>query len=144
MKKKSSRGYAGKHDPDARLDADIARALQNQEEKAGVSCKNAHAVADRLQKAPHEIGRALDLQNRRIIRCQLGLFGYTPRKRIVQPATDIAPDLADEIRSALVDGRLSCAAAWAMADRRRIERLEVAKACEALRIKISACQLGAF
>ena len=144
MKKKPIQGYAAKHDAAAPLDADLARALREEQEADGVSCAQAHAVAQKLKKEPHEAGRALDLQNRPIIRCQLGLFGYTPHKRIGKPASVIAPELADEIRAALVNGRLPCKAAWAIADRRQIKRLSVAEACEALEIKISECQLGAF
>ena len=143
MKKKPPQGYAAKHE-DVQLDADLARALEDAREADGVSCEKAHAVAHQLNKDPHEAGRTLDLQNRPIIRCQLGLFGYTPHKRIVKPARELAPDLADEIRAARVDGRLPCRAAWEIADRRGIERLKVAEACEALKIKIGACQLGAF
>jgi hypothetical protein len=74
----------------------------------------------------------------------LGLFGYAPRKRIVQPAADIDPELAGEIRAALNNGRLRCETAWAIAARRRLPRLAVAETCEALKIKIGDCQLGAF
>ena len=143
MKKKSPQGYAAKHEG-AKLDSDLSRALDGAREADGVSCEKAHAVARQLNKTPREAGRALDLQNRPIIRCQLGLFGYAPRKRIVKPASEIGPDLADEIRAARVDGRLPCRTAWEIADRRGIERLSVAEVCEALNIKISACQLGAF
>ena len=92
MKKKSNQGYAAKHDASAPLDAELARAFDNEQGAQGVSCEQAHAVADRLRKAPQETGRVLDLLNRPIVRCQLGLFGYTPRKRIVAPATGIDPD----------------------------------------------------
>ncbi|MDJ0854064.1 MAG: hypothetical protein QNI85_03725 [Desulfobacterales bacterium] len=143
MKKKPPQGYAAKHQG-VRLDAELARALDSAREADGVSCEQAHAVAHRQNKPPHEAGRVLDLQNRPIIRCQLGLFGYAPRKRIVKPASDVTPDMADEIRSACVNGRLPCHAAWDIADGRGIARLRIAEACEALKIKISACQLGAF
>ena len=143
MKKKPPQGYAAKHES-AALDTDLARALEAVREAAGVSCEKAHTVAHQLGRTPREAGRALDLQNRPIIRCQLGLFGYAPRKRIVKPASTVAPDLADEIRAARVDGRLPCRSAWEIADRRGLKRLKVAEVCEALRIKISACQLGAF
>ncbi len=144
MKKKPDQGYAAKHDAGAPLDAALAQALENESGAEGVSCDSAHAVANQLQQAPHEAGRTLDLLNRPIVHCQLGLFGYTPRKKIVTPATEIDSDLADEIRAALVNGRLPCKTAWDIADRRQIERLAVAETCEGLKIKISDCQLGAF
>lgn len=144
MKKKSSQGYAAKHDPSVALDAELAETLQGELEDGGVSCQNAHAIAHRQHKSPRESGTALDLLNLRIVRCQLGLFGYTPRKRIVQPAATIDPELADEIRATLENGRLRCEAAWAIAARRQLPRLAVAETCEALKIKIGDCQLGAF
>ena len=144
MKEKSSRGYAAKHDGATQLDAALARELKRVQTEEGVSCETAHAVAQRLQKAPREAGQALDLMNLRIARCQLGLFGYTPRKRIVRPAATVDADLAATLRSALVDGRLPCETAWAIATRRHHSRLSVAEACEALGIKITDCQLGAF
>ena len=144
MKKKSKQGYAAKHDAGTPLDTALAQALEKEMTADGVSCEKAHAVARHQNRTPQEAGQALDLQNCRIVRCQLGLFGYTPRKRIVQPAPAVAPDLTDEIHAALVDGRLLCETAWAIADRRQLKRLAVAQACEALGIKISDCQLGAF
>ena len=144
MKKKSRQGYAAKHDPSTALDAELAEALQSELEDGGVSCQSAHAVALHQHKSPRESGTVLDLLNLRIVRCQLGLFGYAPRKRIVQPATTIDPQLADEIRAALESGRLRCETAWAIAARRQLPRLAVAETCEALKIKIGDCQLGAF
>ncbi len=143
MKQKPRQGYAAKHD-NTELDIDLARALDGVAEAEGVSCAKAHEAAQQLEQTPGEAGRALDLQNRPIIRCQLGLFGYTPRKRIVKPANDVPPDLAEAIRDARVNGRLPCRAAWEIADQRGLKRLEVANVCEALKIKISECQLGAF
>ncbi len=54
------------------------------------------------------------------------------------------PELEKEIRSRLSNGRLPCAAAWEIAAERKIPRMKVSSACEALKIKIKPCQLGAF
>ena len=144
MKNKSRRGYAAKHDGATQLDAELARELKRVQAEEGVSCENAHAVAHRLQKTPREAGTALDLMDLRIAHCQLGLFGYSPRKRIVRPAATVDRELADGIRSALVRGRLPCETAWALATQHQHSRLNVAETCEALGIKIADCQLGAF
>ena len=87
---------------------------------------------------------ALDLMDVRLTRCQLGLFGYTPQKRIVKPAATWDPALEEDIRKALRDGRLPCEAAWAIARRHGLPRLDVGNVCEALGIKVRPCQLGAF
>ncbi len=144
MKKKSRQGYAAKHDASVKLDEALAEALKTEVEDGGISCRNAHAIAGRQNKSPREAGTVMDLLNLRIIRCQLGLFGYTPRKRIVKPAETIDPELAKALHAAQENGRIGCEAAWSIAARRQIPRLTVAETCEALNIKINDCQLGAF
>ncbi|MFA7462783.1 MAG: hypothetical protein WCY59_06555, partial [Anaerovoracaceae bacterium] len=84
------------------------------------------------------------LMETRLTRCQLGLFGYTPESRIIKPADAVAPDLEEAIRGALLNGKISCLASWEIAKRFGIARMDVACACETLRIKITSCQLGAF
>jgi hypothetical protein len=143
MKNKKNGGYADKHE-DTTLDAELAQALEKMGDAEGVSCEAAHEVADRLHRSAREAGRAMDLMNLRICRCQLGLFGYTPRKRIVRPATTVDPTLSGEIQAALENGRLACRRAWDLAARCGTTRLAVAETCEALKIKIAHCQLGAF
>jgi hypothetical protein len=44
----------------------------------------------------------------------------------------------------MTDNRLPCLAAWEIAEKLGIKRLDVCAACEHLRIKIKPCQLGAF
>jgi hypothetical protein len=109
-----------------------------------VSCSDAHTAARALGVTPAEVGRCMDLMELRIARCQLGLFGHAPARRIVRPAERVAPGLETAIRSRLVGGRLSCEAAWLLAEEAALPRLAVAGACEALGIKIKPCQLGAF
>lgn len=144
MSKSHQDGFASKHPPSAVLEARLAAALREKVKDGHISCAAAHGVAESLGHPPAEIGRAIDLMEVRLSRCQLGLFGYTPEKRIVQKADDWDAEMEADIRAALRDGRLPCAAAWAIADRRRASRLAVANVCEALGIKIRPCQLGAF
>ncbi len=99
------------------------------------------AAAD---KPPAEIGAAADRMNVRLTACQLGLFGYVPDKKIVSPAAVVAPELEHAIRAKLVEGRLACRDAWALALAFRLEKLALSAACEALGVKIKPCQLGAF
>jgi hypothetical protein len=74
----------------------------------------------------------------------LGLFGYGEPKRIVQPAEQVISELEQAIQAGLIDRRLPCAAAWAIADRLGLAKLDVANAAEKLGIRIKQCQLGAF
>ncbi|HID89827.1 MAG TPA: hypothetical protein EYP52_09005, partial [Anaerolineae bacterium] len=97
---------------------------------------------------PLEVGQTADALGIRLNRCQLGLFGYGPkaegRHKIVQPAETVEPGLAQAIRDNLVEGKLPCRAAWDIASALRIPKMDVSAAAEALGIKITRCQLGAF
>ena len=48
------------------------------------------------------------------------------------------------IRARVRDGRLTCAAAFLVAEELGIPRSEVGRAADALGIRLSHCQLGAF
>jgi hypothetical protein len=52
--------------------------------------------------------------------------------------------LAAAIRARVRDGRLTCAAAFAVAEEMGVPRSEVGRAADALGIRLSHCQLGAF
>jgi len=144
MSKSPREGYASKHPSSAVLEERLATALEKKIRDGHISCAAAHSVAERLACAPADIGQSLDLMEVRLSRCQLGLFGYHPEKRIVKKADKWDHELEADIRAALTDGRLPCQEAWAIAHRRQVSRLAVANVCEALGIKVRPCQLGAF
>jgi hypothetical protein len=56
----------------------------------------------------------------------------------------VSAEVEAAIKNALVDDRLTCAAAWKIAEENGIAKLDVANACETLGVKIASCQLGAF
>lgn len=136
--------YTAKHPEGAAPDARIAEALKTKVKDGKVSCAAAHGIAKELSVLPKEVGRTMDLMELRIVKCQMGLFGYSPEKKIVKPAETVSAELEAAISGVLDNGRLACRAAWDMADRFGISRLEMAAACEALAIKVSPCQIGAF
>jgi hypothetical protein len=144
MSKEHQEGYAGKHPESAVLEETVATALKEEIKDGRISCAAAHGVAKTIDISPADIGMALDLMEVRLMRCQLGLFGYTPEKRIVKKADQWDAALEKEIRQALQDGRLPCADAWSIARQQGISRLAVGNVCEALGIKVRPCQLGAF
>jgi hypothetical protein len=80
----------------------------------------------------------------RLVKCQLGLFGYSPEKKIVQAAPAAEPAMETAIREKLENGRLTCRRAWEIAMAFQLPKMAVSAACEALQIKIKPCQLGAF
>jgi hypothetical protein len=136
--------YAAKHPPGTEADGRIADAVRASAKDGKLSCAAAHRIATDLGVHPSEVGKTLDLLEFRIVKCQLGLFGYQPEKKIVAPAETVAPELRDALTAALVDDRLPCKSAWTIADRFGVTRMAVAAACEKMNLRVSPCQLGAF
>jgi hypothetical protein len=91
-----------------------------------------------------QIGIAADFLKIRLTKCQLGLFGYKPEKKIVKTLTAISKSLEEKIKTTAYEGKISCKAAWQIASDLDITKLEVGNACESFSIKIGSCQLGAF
>ena len=136
--------YAAKHPVNKTLNKKLAAAVQKRAADGNINCADATAIAENLQVEMMEVGTTIDLLEIRLKRCQLGLFGYGEQKLIIKPADKVAPDMEKAIRSSLVDGRLPCLSVWEIADGRGIARMDVSSACEALKIRIKPCQLGAF
>ena len=82
--------------------------------------------------------------NYRLVKCQLGLFGYTPEKKIVRAAKTVDADLKEALQESLVNNRLPCESAWDIAERFQLRKMALSSACETLGIKVKPCQLGAF
>jgi hypothetical protein len=136
--------YFTKHPKDTKIDEDLKKEILEQVKNNSISCKKAEEIAGGMGFMLQETGKAIDVLNINITKCQLGLFGYGEAKKIVEPAKEIAPELKESITSSLENERLSCSAAWEIAGKFNISRMKVASACEALNIKIKPCQLGAF
>lgn len=144
MTHKDNGHFAAKHPKGTSISATIKEAVQKKIDHQGISCPTAHQIAEKLNVAPKEVGMAMDLQEARIRKCQLGLFGYGPQRKALKATEIVKTELQTAIESALVEGRLACAQAWRIADAMGIPRIAVANACEALKVKINQCQLGAF
>jgi hypothetical protein len=52
--------------------------------------------------------------------------------------------MEEAIRKALVEEKISCRAAWDIAQQFNVPKMAVSAACESLNLKIKPCQLGAF
>ncbi|NPV05530.1 MAG: hypothetical protein HPY67_12445 [Syntrophaceae bacterium] len=135
--------FAAKH-PGATVKKEVAELLKKKKVDGAMTCPLAFQAASELNLTPAEVGLALDLLEIPISKCQLGLFGYSPVSRILQPADSVPEELDAAIRAAMKDGRLPCAAAFRIAADFKVAKIRVSSACEKLKIKISACQLGAF
>ncbi|RPJ18330.1 MAG: hypothetical protein EHM30_00700, partial [Desulfobacteraceae bacterium] len=54
-----------------------------------LSCVAAFETAERLNIRAKDIGEAADRLKVRLVKCQLGLFGYKPDKKIVKPQSPV-------------------------------------------------------
>ncbi|RJQ83693.1 MAG: hypothetical protein C4519_06360 [Desulfobacteraceae bacterium] len=144
MTRKDSRRFIDKHPQGTQVSPELRQAVLDHITDHHITCEAAHRIAMELKNFPRQIGVAIDLQEARIRGCQLGLFGHGPMHKKILPAEQVAPQLKAAIEDSLVDGRLSCAQAWRIADAAGLPRMTVAEACEKLKIKINKCQLGAF
>ena len=144
MSKPTSTGYSDKHGAGTPIDHRIRDAITARGRDDRLSCAEAFQIAAELGIPPADVGKTLDLMEYRITHCQMGLFGYTPEKKKVSPATDVPDAVAADLRAASDSGRLSCQSAWSIADSHDMGKLAIGCACEGLGIKIKPCQLGAF
>ena len=140
----SKKDFSKKHSAGLSPDPAIAGAILEKVKDGKISCAAAFAIAREVKGLPKEVGIAIDLMEFHITRCQLGLFGYTPEKKVITPLESVDPELTAAIEEKLADGRLSCKDAWEIASRMNLPKMTVSSACETLKIKVKPCQLGAF
>ena len=144
MKLQKGESYSKKHGPGATPDRSIKTEIVKRTKDEQVPCTVAFEIAEALRILPYEVGKAADLMNFKLTKCQLGLFGYQPQKKIVKPQQSIDENLKEAISRSLSQGKLSCKSAWDIASRFNIRKMAVSGACETMGIKIKDCQLGAF
>lgn len=126
------------------MDERVAAIVRQRAKEGVLDCAEAFRIAEELGVEPLAVGMAADAANVRLVRCQLGLFGYGEHKRVVRPAESVSPELEQAIREGLVEGRLPCATAWAIAARLGLPKMDVSNAAEKLGVRVKPCQLGAF
>ena len=136
--------YRAKHPAGTSYESRIAAAIREKAEIDNITCAAAHGIARQLAVSPLEVGKTADLMAYRLVKCQLGLFGYSPVKKIVKAAEAIPDALHQLLQDAAIDGKISCAACWGIAQTLGVKKIAVSAACERLGIKIRPCQLGAF
>jgi hypothetical protein len=132
------------NDNDNQPDQAITQKIKVRLRKDALACAVAFDIAGKVGCTPAEVGRTADQLHIRLVKCQLGLFGYKPHKKIVDSRKPQEPALGDAIRDGLVDDRLPCKTAWRIAAQFGVPKMTVSSACEAMGIKIKPCQLGAF
>ncbi|MCF8109963.1 MAG: hypothetical protein K9J85_00595 [Desulfobacteraceae bacterium] len=125
-------------------DSRIRKRMKERAEGAQLPCAVAFVLAQELGVSPGVIGEYADSMEIRLTKCQLGLFGYQPEKKIVKPRETVSDELRKAIAGRLEDNRLPCREAFALAESFGVRKMEISGACETLGIKIKPCQLGAF
>lgn len=136
--------YAAKHPEGTQADPDINRKLKQKIVDGKISCAAAHGIAVELGVAPEKVGIAIDIMEARIHKCQMGLFGYYPEKRIVKPAEAPSSEIEAAVSALLVNGRITCEKCWGVAAQLGEKRIDVSNVCEGMGVKVNKCQLGAF
>jgi hypothetical protein len=144
MERQTDKKYSDKHGPGEQPDETIKAAVMGREKNGMISCAEIFKIAGETGALPADVGKTTDLLDIRLSKCQLGLFGYQPEKKIVKPVPDAAPEISAAIRDELVDGVLPCRHAWGVASRFGVPKMRVSGICEAMGVKIKPCQLGAF
>lgn len=138
--KTSINGYKMMENNDVRI-----REIMKQRAADGkLPCAVAFALAEEVGISPAAVGEYADEMKIRLVKCQLGLFGYEPEKKIVSPRHTISEELRSALVSRLKGGCLPCREAFEIASQFEIRKMDVSGACDSLGIKISPCQLGAF
>jgi len=138
------KSFSDKHGTDASADPRIRDAIVDRAKDKTLPCAVAFKIAETLEVTPDQVGKNVDLLNYRLSKCQIGLFGYSPEKKIVKPRASEKGELESAIEAAAVEGRVTCRAVWEIAARFNVHKMTVSSACEAMNIKIKPCQLGAF
>lgn len=136
--------YFKKHPKGTSVDESLRQEILEKARDNKISCAAAEEIARRGKARMEELGVAIDMLNIGITKCQLGLFGFSDRQKRVDAAASVSAGLESAIREALTGEWLSCADAWALAERLELPRINICAACEYLKIKIKPCQLGAF
>jgi DNA-binding CsgD family transcriptional regulator len=144
MSLRKGKTFSTKHGPDEKPDTSIKNEILKQTKNEKIPCAVAFEIAKALQISPETVGKTADLMNFKLTKCQLGLFGYQPQKKIVKPQDSIKADVKDAVSDALVQGKLSCKRAWDIASRLHVSKMTVSGSCEAMGVKIKDCQIGAF
>ena len=139
-KSKFSEKYESGEKPDPVIKEQILRRSKKDE----LACGIAFEIAHQLGVEPSEVGKTADLLEYRLVKCQLGLFGYQPGHRIVQAKLPENEKVIEAIKNSMVNGRIPCKTAWKIAAHFNVHKMTVSNTCEALNIKIKPCQLGAF
>ena len=144
MSAKKGKSFSEKHGSNLKPDPIIEKEMKKRSADLEISCALAFEIAKDLGMTPEEVGRTADLMNVSVVKCQLGLFGYKPHKKIVKAEDTSDQSLKDAVIESTENNRLSCKNAWKIAGQFNVSKLTLGNVSQANGIKIKSCQLGAF
>lgn len=147
MTHKDAGKYAAKHPPGTTLNEQIAKAIRKKSPGDAIACGTCEKISKDLEVKILEVGITADLLEIKIIKCQLGLFGWGKepnRVQGIQAADSVSLDIKSALEEAAENGVVTCGTLWRTADRLGVKRKVVSAACETLKLKTRACQLGIF
>lgn len=139
--------YAAKHPPDTTPNVQIAEVIRQKSFDGKLVCATGEKISKELKVSIAEVGITADLLEMKIKECQLGLFGWGKKPshgKDIQAANSVSVEIKSALEKAAVNGVVTCAALWTIADQLGVKRKVVSTACETLRLKIRSCQLGTF
>ena len=144
MGKSKPKSYEGKYISPDQLDPEQQKYILEHAKGGELACAAAFQIVKNRHMPASEIGMYTDVMKIRLVKCQLGLFGYSPDKKIVKKMDQVDSNLQKAIQQKSKDKRVACVDAWQIASELGVPKLAVSNACETLSIKIHSCQLGAF
>ncbi|MFC1991314.1 hypothetical protein ACFLVC_01060 [Chloroflexota bacterium] len=107
-------------------------------------CQVAFDIAEELKINRRQVGESANSLKVRIADCQLGFFQKKKATHDDLVGKEIDRTLVDEIASSLVDGRLTCPAAFKVAGKLKVTPKEVGDTATKQGISVINCQLGLF
>ena len=147
MTHKDAGKYGAKHPRGMTLNEQIAKAIRGKSSGGAIACGTCEKISKELEVEISEVGITADLLEIKIIKCQLGLFGWGEKPNHgqgIQVADSVPLEMKSALEKAAENGVVTCAALWRIADRLGAKRKVVSTACDTLKLKIRACQLGTF
>src|SRR5512145_426018 len=101
--------YSKKHPGEKEVDPFLVKAIHEKTTDKKITCAAAFKIVETSETTASEVGFTLDMLDIRIIRCQMGIFGYEPEKKAVKPMENVPGDLENAIRGKVKEGRITCA-----------------------------------
>jgi hypothetical protein len=147
MTREDAGKYATKHPSGTTLNERIAKAIREKSARRTLACGTGEKISKDLEVKISEVGITADLLGIKINKCQLGLFGWGEKSshdQDIQASVSVSAEMKSALEKAAENGVVTCAALWRIADSLSAKRKVVSAACDTLKLKIQACQLGAF